>query len=312
MTTINKDVIIIGAGPAGMTAALYASRANLSTVMIEQGTPGGELMNTADVENYPGFEKIGGPDLAMKFYESATAFAAETIYGPVQDIRLEEDYKIVTVGEHIFKSPVVIVATGATHRKLNVSGEDRLKGRGVSYCAVCDGFFFKDKDVFVVGGGDSAVEEGTYLTQFANSVTLIHRREELRAQPILQKRAFDNAKMKFLWNSVVQEIEGEDAVESLKILNTITGHESRVEGQGLFVYIGILPNSQVVDGLGVTDKEGWIVTDDRMQTAIPGLFAIGDVRAKHLRQVATAVGDGSIAGQAAYDYIQSSSYNMED
>lgn len=305
MTTIQKDVIIIGAGPAGMTAALYASRANLTTVMIEQGAPGGELMNTAEVENYPGFSKIAGPDLAMNFYESAMAFSAETVYGTVEDIRIEANKKFVTVGDQTFESPVVVIATGATHRKLNVPGESRLTGNGVSYCAVCDGFFFKDKDIFVVGGGDSAVEEGTYLTQFANSVTLIHRREELRAQQILQKRAFDNEKMKFLWNSVIQEVEGENSVEGLTILNTITGQTSRVEGQGLFVYVGILPNSGVVKGLDVTDEEGWILTDERMQTKIPGLFAIGDVRSKHLRQVATAVGDGSIAGQAAYDYIQS-------
>lgn len=305
MTTTKKDVIIIGAGPGGMTAALYASRANLSTVMIEQGVPGGELMNTAEVENYPGFERIAGPELAMKFYESATAFQAETVYGTVKSIDVDDNTKRVTVADQTFEAPVVIVATGATHRKLNVPGESELTGKGVSYCAVCDGFFFKDKDIFVVGGGDSAVEEGTYLTQFANSVTLIHRREELRAQPILQKRAFDNEKMKFIWNHVIQSVDGKDTVEGLTIVNTLTGHESKMEGQGLFVYVGILPNSEVVKGLNITDDQGWILTDDHMQTQIPGLFAIGDVRAKHLRQVATAVGDGAIAGQAAYDYIQS-------
>lgn len=305
MTTTKKDVIIIGAGPGGMTAALYASRANLSTVMIEQGVPGGELMNTAEVENYPGFERIAGPELAMKFYESATAFQAETVYGTVKSIDVDDNTKRVTVADQTFEAPVVIVATGATHRKLNVPGESELTGKGVSYCAVCDGFFFKDKDIFVVGGGDSAVEEGTYLTQFANSVTLIHRREELRAQPILQKRAFDNEKMKFIWNHVIQSVDGKDTVEGLTIVNTLTGHESKVEGQGLFVYVGILPNSEVVKGLNITDDQGWILSDDHMQTQIPGLFAIGDVRAKHLRQVATAVGDGAIAGQAAYDYIQS-------
>lgn len=305
MTITKKDLIIIGAGPGGMTAALYASRANLSTVMIEQGVPGGELMNTAEVENYPGFERIAGPELAMKFYESATAFQAETVYGTVKSIDVDDNTKRVTVADQTFEAPVVIVATGATHRKLNVPGESELTGKGVSYCAVCDGFFFKDKDIFVVGGGDSAVEEGTYLTQFANSVTLIHRREELRAQPILQKRAFDNEKMKFIWNHVIQSVDGKDTVEGLTIVNTLTGHESKMEGQGLFVYVGILPNSEVVKGLNITDDQGWILTDDHMQTQIPGLFAIGDVRAKHLRQVATAVGDGAIAGQAAYDYIQS-------
>ena len=302
---IKRDVIIIGAGPGGMTAALYASRASLDTIMIEQGAPGGELMNTADVENYPGFGKIAGPDLAMKFYESATAFNAEVVYGMVDKLEIEGPQKLVQVGEVMYQAPVVIVATGATHRKLGAPGEENLSGMGVSYCAVCDGFFFKDKEVFVIGGGDSAVEEGTYLTQFAKSVTIIHRRDALRAQQILQERARNNPKVTIIYDSVVEEIIGTDAVEGVTIRNVKTNQVQTLQGQGVFVYVGLVPNSQIVDGLGVTNEQGWIVTDELMRTNIPGLLAIGDVREKHLRQVATAVGDGSIAGQQAYDYIQS-------
>ena len=302
---IKKDVIIVGAGPGGMTAALYASRASLDTLMIEQGAPGGELMNTADVENYPGFGKIAGPDLAMKFYESATAFNAEVAYGIVDRIELDGANKVVYVGEAIYEAPVVIIATGATHRKLEAPGEEKLSGVGVSYCAVCDGFFFKDKDIFVIGGGDSAVEEGTYLTQFAKSVTIVHRRDQLRAQQILQERAKNNEKVRFIYDSVVVSIDGEAAVEGVTIRNIKTDKVESLEGQGVFIYVGLVPNSQIVSQLGVTNEQGWIVTDERMQTSLPGLYAIGDVREKHLRQVATAVGDGSIAGQQAYDYIQS-------
>ncbi len=302
---IKKDVIIVGAGPGGMTAALYASRASLDTLMIEQGAPGGELMNTADVENYPGFGKIAGPDLAMKFYESATAFNAEVAYGIVDRIELDGANKVVYVGEAIYEAPVVIIATGATHRKLEAPGEEKLSGVGVSYCAVCDGFFFKDKDIFVIGGGDSAVEEGTYLTQFAKSVTIVHRRDQLRAQQILQERAKNNEKVRFIYDSVVESIDGEAAVEGVTIRNIKTDKVESLQGQGVFIYVGLVPNSQIVSQLGVTNEQGWIVTDERMQTSLPGLYAIGDVREKHLRQVATAVGDGSIAGQQAYDYIQS-------
>lgn len=307
-TTIKKDVIIIGAGPAGMTAALYASRASLDTLMIERGVPGGELMNTADVENYPGFGKIAGPELAMKFFESASAFKAETVYGSVDKVEINGQDKMVYLGKQIYQAPVLIIATGATHRKLGVPGEEDLAGRGVSYCAVCDGFFFKDKDVMVIGGGDSAVEEGTYLTQFANSVTIVHRRDALRAQKILQERAFNNPKMKFIWDSVVDEIQGEDQVKTIKVRNVKTDQSQDLAYDGVFVYVGLVPNSDLFKDLGITDDQGWIVTDDQMQTAQAGIFAIGDVRAKHLRQVATAVGDGSIAGQKAYDYIQTLAY----
>lgn len=298
------DVLVVGAGPGGLTAAQYASRANLKTVIVEQGAPGGELLNTADVENYPGFTKISGPELATKIYDSSMCFGAESVSGYVADIVCEGAYKIVTVGDTTYRAKAVIIATGATHRELGLESEKRLTGKGVSYCAVCDGFFFRNRDVVVVGGGDSAVEEGTFLTQFVNKVTLIHRRDQLRAQQILQDRLFANEKVEVIWNSEVKEIKGDQSVSSVLIENTETGEQSEIPAEGVFIYVGMVPNSQMVAQLGVTNEEGWIVTNERMETTVPGLFAVGDVRLKHLRQIATAVGDGSIAGQAAYEYLQ--------
>lgn len=300
---IEVDVVVVGAGPGGLTAAQYSSRSNLNTVVIEKGVPGGELLNTAEVENYPGYTKISGPELANKFYESSMAFGAESVYGNVESIELDGDYKLVHLERTTYRTKVVIIATGADNRKLGLVGEARLSGKGVSYCAVCDGFFFRDKEVVVIGGGDSAVEEGSFLTEFAKKVTLIHRRDELRAQKILQDRLFANDKAEVIWDSIVTEINGEDSVESVTIQNTKTDELTEYSTQGVFVYIGMIPNTAIVQELGITDEEGWIVTDERMETEVPGLFAVGDVRAKHLRQIATAVGDGSIAGQAAYDYI---------
>ncbi|PKY90532.1 thioredoxin-disulfide reductase [Falseniella ignava] len=298
------DVLVVGAGPGGLTAAQYASRANLKTVIVEQGAPGGELLNTADVENYPGFTKISGPELATKIYDSSMCFGAQSVSGYVADIVCEGAYKIVTVGDTTYRAKAVIIATGATHRELGLESEKRLTGKGVSYCAVCDGFFFRNRDVVVVGGGDSAVEEGTFLTQFVNKVTLIHRRDQLRAQQILQDRLFANEKVEVIWNSEVKEIKGDQSVSSVLIENTETGEQSEIPAEGVFIYVGMVPNSQMVAQLGVTNEEGWIVTNERMETTVPGLFAVGDVRLKHLRQIATAVGDGSIAGQAAYEYLQ--------
>ena len=301
---IEADVLVIGAGPGGMTAALYASRANLKTILIEKGAPGGELINTADVENYPGYTKISGPDLAQNYYDSAMAFGAQHEFGDVSSVSLERDMKQVHLGDKVYQAPVVILATGAHHRELQVPGEDTLNWRGVSYCAVCDGFFFRDKNIVVVGGGDSAVEEGTYLTQFAKSVSIIHRRDELRAQKILQDRAFANDKIHFIWDTVVEEIQGDQAVTGVGVRNVKTDERKELPIDGVFIYVGLVPNSALVKDLGITDDQGWIVTNEKMETKVPGVFAVGDVRYKHLRQVATAVGDGSIAGQGAYDYIQ--------
>lgn len=300
---IKVDVVIVGAGPGGLTAALYASRANLKTVIIEKGMPGGEINNTADVENYPGYPLISGPELANHIYESAMAFGAEHVYGDVTKLEVEGLNKRIHTSKVIYEAPVVIIATGANHRKLGVPGEEILSGKGVSYCAVCDGFFFRNRHVVVVGGGDSAVEEGTYLTQFADKVTIIHRRDELRAQKVLQNRAFANDKIEFIWDSVVEEINGEEKVEGVQVRNVKTNEVSTLATDGVFVYVGLIPNSELVIDLNVTDQEGWIITNSHMETTVPGLFAIGDVRQTNLRQIATAVGDGSQAGHMAYQYI---------
>lgn len=298
------DVIIIGAGPGGMTAALYASRSNLSTLIIEKGAPGGQLINTADIENYSGFKSIKGPELANEMYEGATQFGAEYTFGDVREVIDGKEYKQVITSNKVFKTRTIVIATGAEHKKLDVPGESELNGRGVSYCAVCDGAFFRDRPLVVVGGGDSAVEEGTYLTQFASEVTIIHRRDELRAQEILQDRAFNNDKVNFIWDSVVEEIEGENNVGSVQVRNVKTGEISHLDTSGVFIYIGLLPNTEMFANLDITDEEGWIVTDRTMETSVPGIFAVGDVRDTVLRQVGTAVGDGSIAGDSAYKYIQ--------
>ncbi|WP_209305043.1 MULTISPECIES: thioredoxin-disulfide reductase [unclassified Granulicatella] len=299
------DVIIIGAGPAGMAATLYASRANLSTLLLERGIPGGEMLNTSEIENYPGFSSVLGPELANKMYEGAMQFGAEYAYGDVNDIQLDGHIKHVHVGEKVYSAFAIVIATGAHHRKLNVLGEEQYNGRGVSYCAVCDGAFFKNEKLVVVGGGDSAVEEGTYLTQFAKEVTIIHRRDQLRAQKILQDRAFKNEKLNFIWDSVVKEIIGEDnVVKGVTIKNVKTGQIQQIDARGVFIYVGTLPNTQAFKHLNITDEEGWIVTNEKMQTTIPGIFAVGDVRAKTLRQVVTAVGDGGQAGQEVYHYVE--------
>lgn len=298
------DVLVVGAGPGGMTAALYASRSNLSTLILERGAPGGQLINTAEIENYSGFKTITGPDLASKMYEGALQFGAEYKYGNIDEVIDHDTYKEVKAGDKTFYARAIIIATGAEHKKLGVPGEDTLNGQGVSYCAVCDGAFFKEKEIVVVGGGDSAVEEGTYLTQFADKVTIIHRRDALRAQQILQERAFNNEKVDFIWDTVVDSIEGDNQVERLKLRNTKTGEVTDFETEGAFIYIGLVPNSAAFESLNITDEAGWITTDETMETSVKGVFAIGDVRKTVLRQVATAVGDGSIAGNAAFNYVE--------
>lgn len=302
---IEADVVVIGAGPGGLTAALYASRANLKTILLEKGAPGGELINTADVENYPGYSLIGGPELATNMYEGAMRFGAEHVYGDVTHIEIHGNERHIHTSDKVYVASAVVIATGAYNRKLAVEGEERLAGQGVSYCAVCDGFFFRNKNLVVVGGGDSAVEEGTYLTNFADKVTIVHRRDELRAQKILQDRAFANDKVDFIWDSVVEEVKGENAVNAVQLRNIKTNEVTDFAADGVFVYVGIVPNSAVVADLGVTDEEGWVVTNEKMETSVPGIYAVGDVRKTVLRQIATAVGDGSIAGHMAYQYIES-------
>ncbi|NJP37132.1 thioredoxin-disulfide reductase [Alkalicoccus luteus] len=299
------DVVIIGAGPAGMTAAVYTSRANLSTVMLERGMPGGQMANTEEVENYPGYDHILGPDLSNKMFEHATKFGAEYKYGDVQEIKNGREYKTIVLGNGEIKTRSIIISTGAEYKKIGVPGEEELGGRGVSYCAVCDGAFFKEKELFVIGGGDSAVEEAVYLTRFASKVTVVHRRDELRAQKILQDRAFNNEKIDFIWSHVLKEIHEENGkVGSVTLIDKKDGSEKEYKTDGVFVYIGMLPLNKPFIDLGITNKEGYVVTDGDMQTDIPGIFAAGDIRDKMLRQIVTATGDGSIAAQSAQHYIE--------
>ncbi|MBX0357478.1 thioredoxin-disulfide reductase [Halobacillus sp. Nhm2S1] len=299
------DVIIAGAGPAGMTAAVYTSRANLDTLMIERGIPGGQMANTEDVENYPGFESILGPDLSNKMFDHAKKFGAEYAYGDIKEVVDGKEYKTVKAGNKEYKARAVIVTTGAQYKELGVKGEKELGGRGVSYCAVCDGAFFRDKELVVVGGGDSAVEEGVYLTRFASKVTIVHRRDELRAQKILQDRAFDNDKIDFIWDTVVKSINEKDGkVGSVTLHNKKTGEEYDFDTNGTFIYIGMIPLSTPFESLGITNEQGYIETDENMETKVPGVFAAGDIREKELRQIVTATGDGSIAAQSAQHYIE--------
>lgn len=298
------DTMIIGAGPAGMTAALYAARSNLKVALLERGIYGGQMNNTAEIENYPGYARISGPELADKMFEPLENLGVEHLFGQVEKIEDHGNYKKIITEDGAFETKTVILASGANHRHLGVPGEEEYNSRGVSYCAVCDGAFFRDEDLLVVGGGDSAVEEAIFLTRFAKSVTIVHRRDQLRAQQLLQERAFANEKISFIWDSVVKEIKGDDRrVTSVVFENVKTGQSSESDFGGVFVYVGLDPVSDFVKDLGICDEAGWIVTDQHMKTAIDGIYAIGDVRQKDLRQITTAVGDGAVAGQEVYKYI---------
>jgi len=299
------DVIIAGAGPAGMTAAVYASRANLDTLLLERGVPGGQVADTEDIENYPGFENIKGQELSTKMFEHAQKFGAQYAYGDIKDVVDHGEYKEVNAGSKSYKAKSLIITTGAQYKKLGIPGEETLTGRGVSYCAVCDGAFFKERELFVIGGGDSAVEEGMYLTRFAKKVTVSHRRDTLRAQKIIQDRAFQNEKMDFIWDTVVEEINEKDGkVGSVTAKNVKTNETTELPTDGVFVYIGMVPLSEPFKSLGVVDEDGYVPTNENMETKIPGVFAAGDIRVKDLRQVVTATGDGSIAAEMAQKYIE--------
>ena len=298
------DTIIIGAGPAGMTAALYAARSNLKVALLERGIPGGQMNNTADIENYPGYANISGPELAEKMFEPLENLGVEHLFGLVEKIEDRGDFKEIITEDERFEAKTVIVASGANHRHLGVPGEEDYNSRGASYCAVCDGAFFRDEDLLVVGGGDSAVEEAIFLTRFAKSVTIVHRRDELRAQKVLQDRAFANEKIRFVWDSVVESIHGDERkVTGVTFKNVKTGELSQAEFGGIFIYVGLDPVSEFAKDLGITDEAGWILTDHQMKTSVAGIYAVGDVRQKDLRQITTAVGDGAIASQEAYKYL---------
>ena len=298
------DTIIIGAGPAGMTAALYAARSNLKVALLERGIPGGQMNNTSDIENYPGYANISGPELAEKMFEPLENLGVEHLFGLVEKIEDRGDFKEIITEDERFEAKTVIIASGANHRHLGVPGEEDFNSRGVSYCAVCDGAFFRDEDLLVVGGGDSAVEEAIFLTRFAKSVTIVHRRDELRAQKVLQDRAFANEKIRFVWDSVVESIHGDERkVTGVTFKNVKTGELSQAEFGGIFIYVGLDPVSEFAKDLGITDEAGWILTDHQMKTSVAGIYAVGDVRQKDLRQITTAVGDGAIASQEAYKYL---------
>lgn len=299
-----KDCVVIGAGPAGFTAGLYAVRSGLDTVVFEKGAPGGQVIGTDMIENYPGFPGgINGAELMGRFEEHARGLNVPLENEEVLEIRPENGAFVLRTGKGEVRTKTVILATGAGSRPLGVEGEERLRGRGVSVCAVCDGFFFLNQEVAVVGGGDAAVEEANYLTRFCSKVYLIHRRDELRAAKSLQPRVLDNPKVEVLWNTVVTEIRGEEAVEELALEDTKTGATRVLRVNGVFMYIGLVPHSGLYKELVEVDHCGFVKTDWEMRTSVPGLFAAGDVRVTPLRQVATAVADGAVAAVAAERHI---------
>jgi len=301
------DVIIIGGGPAGLTAGLYTSRGRLKTLLIEKGLIGGLVTTTEWVENYPGFEEgVMGAELAQKMQQQATKFGLEIKQAAVERVSVDGKKKTITLDDGSqLEAKALILTTGAHPRTLKIPGEDEFRGKGVSYCATCDGAFFKDNDIAVVGGGDSAVQEAIFLTKFAKTVYVIHRRDKLRAEKILQERALSNPKIKFLWDSVVEKIDGDNSgVTSLLVKNVKTNENTKIDVQGVFIYIGYNPNTEFMSGLANLDKENYLITDENMSTSSPGVYAAGDVRAKQLKQIATAVGDGAIAGVEAEKYIE--------
>ena len=300
------DLIIVGAGPAGLTGALYAGRSMLRTVVLEKGVPGGELLNTELIEDYPGFESVRGCDLAEKMAAHALKFGAQLVTDGVASVEKEEDgwFRVATESGVVYRAPVVLLTAGGTPIKLGVPGEAEYAGKGVSYCAVCDGHFFRGEVLAVVGGGDAAAEEAGFLTRYASKVYLIHRRDRLRASRIIQQRLFENRKIEVVWDTVVDRIEGENgAVRRLALRHAKTGATSALPVGGVFVFIGFRPNTGLVRGHFEHDAAGYFVTNDVMETSIPGLFAAGDVRAQLTRQVTTAVGDATTAVIAATRYL---------
>ena len=300
------DVVIVGSGPAGYTAAIYAARAQLNPVILAGSvTAGGALMNTTEVENYPGFiEGIMGPELMNQMQEQAERFGAEIRYEDVTALELEGDVKRITTSDDVYEARTVIISTGSEYRHLGIDGEERLSGHGVSYCATCDGFFFKDQDIIVVGGGDSAMEEATFLTRFARSVTVVHRRDELRASAVMAKRAQQDPKISFAWNSRVVELHGEDSLTGVTLEDTVTGDRRQIEATGLFVAIGQVPRSELVADVLELDEAGYIKVEVPSQrTRIPGVFACGDVADPTYQQAITAAGSGCRAALDAEHYL---------
>lgn len=298
------DVAIIGAGPAGLTAAIYCGRARMQCVLFERMMPGGQAATTDVIENYPGFpEGITGPELMARMEAQARRFGSEIRLAEVTGVEQEDRLFRVQTGEEDVLARTVIIATGSKEKPLGVPGEAEFRGRGVSYCATCDGAFYKDKKVAVVGGGDSAIAEALFLTRFASEVVVVHRRDRLRAAASLQEKAMANPRIRFVWNKTVTGIYGGDRVEYVALKDTRTGEETRLEVSGVFVYAGLVPNSDFVRGKVATDDAGYILTDETLQTSWRGVFAAGDVRKKMARQVATAVGDGALAAMSVENYL---------
>lgn len=297
-------VLIIGAGPAGLSAALYAARAELNPVVLTGMTIGGQASITHIIENYPGFpDGLPGPELGELFRAQAERFGAEIVFDTATEVDFtKKPYRVKTYGGE-YTADSVIITTGATPRNLEVPGETELTGKGVSYCGTCDGFFFKDKEVVVVGGGDSAMEEGGFLTRFANKVTVVHRRDELRASPILESRAKSNPKIDFIWNTVIKSIDGTDAVQKVILENVKTGEESSFSTDGVFIFIGHTPNTELFDGQLELDEDGYLVVNTYMETNVPGVYAAGEVADPHFRQVITSAGMGAAAAIQATRYL---------
>ncbi len=299
------DVIMIGGGPAGLTAGLYTSRARLRTLLIENGLFGGQMTTTELIENYPGFPQgVSGEELSRLMEEQAKRFGMEAISDEVVEVGSGKDLKRVKTYEGEYLCRALIICTGAEYRKLGVPGEEKFKGRGISYCATCDGAFFRDSRIIVVGGGDSALTEALFLTKFVKELIIIHRRDALRATKIYQERALNNPKIKFLWNSVVQEIKGDSVVRSVVVKNVKSGEVKEVETEGAFLFIGLIPRTQFLKDLVQRDEAGYIVTDENCETSVKGIFAAGDCRKKLLRQISTSVGDGATAAFAAEKYLE--------
>ena len=301
--TYDYDIIVLGGGPAGLSAGLYAARARRKTLLLERGVTGGQIALTSAVENYPGIMSVNGFDLAQEMQRQAEASGLESAYGEALAVGPEGRGFAVRTQDGAYRAKALILAMGADYNRLRVPGEERLTGRGVSYCATCDAPFFKDRDVAVVGGGDSALDEGLYVARYAAKVHVIHRRDQLRASRVLQERAFANPKMTFTWNTVVTEVEGDEQVEALRLRDVVTGEESKVPVAAVFVFIGHTPNSRLVQGLVDLDESGHVAVDLWMRTSRPGVFAAGDLRAESSRQVVSAAGDGATAAIAADRYI---------
>lgn len=298
------DVMIIGGGPAGLSAAIYAARGGLKTGLFEKGIIGGQITVTNDVENYPGFpEPLSGFELTERMRQQAEIYKAKFIDEEVTAIGMEGLCKIIETSENTYRTKSLIICTGAHPRLLNVPGEERFTGRGVSYCATCDGALYRDKVVAVVGGGDSAVEEALFLTRFAKKVYIIHRRDELRAQKIIQERALKNPKVEMVWDTVVQKIDGTDQLENLELYNRRTEKVSFLPVDGVFIYVGILPNNELLESRLELDSSGFVLTNENMHTNVPGIYAAGDIRHTPLRQVVTATSDGAIAAYSAEKWI---------